>query len=63
LDGNRIHFYKIPIKQVGWFWPAYIVDLTGLLLLLGKNLRHLKSFVSIQRNNFVLTFVDDFCKA
>lgn len=34
LFGIYFTFIKIPSKEVGWFWPSYITDLVGLVLML-----------------------------
>lgn len=39
LFGIYFTFIKIPSKEVGWFWPSYITDIVGLIIMIFYGLR------------------------
>jgi drug/metabolite transporter (DMT)-like permease len=58
--GIGFTFIKIPIKQIGWFWPSYIIDLSGFIFLLLASIGKLKTLKAIPRNGFLLSIFDGF---
>lgn len=50
-------FIKIPIKEIGWFWPNYISVLIGTIALGAIGIKNVKSFNVRDRNSIKNIFI------
>lgn len=54
--GISFTLIKIPIREIGWFWPAYIEGIVAFLIFLVLILRK-KTSIALDRRNFLIVFL------